>query len=81
MTDRVQGVSYRAYAAQEAVRLQLTGWIRNEPDGSVRAQFEGEDDRVDQMITWCERGSPNARVTHVDVCDAEPTNASGFEAS
>ena len=45
VTGQVQGVSFRWYAAREATRLALAGWIRNEPDGSVRAHAEGQDDQ------------------------------------
>ena len=73
---RVQGVSYRAYAQHEAVRLGLRGWIRNLPDGRVEAAFEGQKDRVDAMIHWCHRGSPLAQVTRVLV-EWEPPDGEG----
>lgn len=79
ITGRVQGVSFRAYAAHEAVRLELVGWARNEPDGAVAAHLEGPDDAVEEMLAWCRRGSPAARVTDVAVSDVEPTGASSFE--
>jgi len=64
---RVQGVFFRAYTADEANALGLKGWVRNLPDGSVEAVFEGEEKAVQQMITWCYRGSPRSHVTKVDV--------------
>jgi acylphosphatase len=79
ITGRVQGVSFRAYAAHEAVRLELVGWARNEPDGAVTAHLEGPDDAVEEMLAWCRRGSPAARVADVAVSDVEPTGASSFE--
>lgn len=75
----VQGVSFRAYAAQQAVRLDLVGWVRNEPDGSVLAHYEGDDQAVEQMLTWCREGSPSADVRRVEVRDVEATNDSSFE--
>jgi acylphosphatase len=79
VTGLVQGVFFRAEAQQEASRLGVAGWVRNEPDGSVAARFEGEVDAVEAMVAWCREGSRRARVEHVDVRDAEPTGARGFD--
>jgi len=79
VSGEVQGVSFRAYAAQEAVRLELVGWVRNEPNGSVLAHYEGDDEAVEEMLKWCREGSPSADVRRVEVRDVEPTNASSFE--
>ena len=75
----MQGVSFRAYAAHEAVRLELVGWVRNEPDGAVAAHLEGPDDAVEEMLEWCREGSPAARVADVEVTDVEPSGAASFE--
>jgi acylphosphatase len=79
VTGRVQGVSFRAYAAHEAVRLELAGWARNEPDGAVTAHLEGPDDAVEEMLAWCGRGSPAAHVADVEVTPVQPTGATSFE--
>ena len=79
ITGRVQGVSFRWYAVREAVRLELVGWVRNEPDGSVAAHFEGPDDAVEEMVAWCRHGPPAAGVDRVDVQEAEATGAASFE--
>lgn len=79
VTGRVQGVFFRAETQREADRLSLTGWVRNEPDGSVAAHFEGEPDAVESMVAWCREGPSRARVDEVDVRDAEPTGARRFE--
>lgn len=79
VTGRVQGVSFRYYAQREAQGLGLTGWVRNEPDGSVAAHLEGARDQVEAMVAWCRHGPPSARVEDVDVRAAEPSGASGFE--
>ena len=78
VTGQVQGVSFRWYAAREATRLGLAGWIRNEPDGSVRAHAEGPADAVDEFATWCAQGPPAARVEDVAVTEVEPTGATSF---
>jgi len=62
---RVQGVFFRAVTQETARGLNLTGWVRNRPDGSVEAVFEGENDPVDKMLAWCYQGPPTARVEEV----------------
>lgn len=78
-TGRVQGVSFRAYAAQEAVRLEVAGWVRNAEDGAVEAHVEGPDDAVAEMIAWCRTGSPSADVEAVEVDEVEAQGLDSFE--
>jgi len=68
---RVQGVFFRAIAQQKAQELELTGWVRNNSDGSVEVLAEGEGGRIDNMIEWCRIGPAQAVVKHVSV-DWEP---------
>jgi len=63
----VQGVNFRYYTRQEARIHGVTGWVRNNPDGSVEAVFEGEEEDVRRMVQWCFRGPSLARVDRVDV--------------
>jgi acylphosphatase len=79
VTGRVQGVSFRWYAVQEARRLGLRGWVRNEPDESVAAHLEGQDEAVDAMVEWCRHGPSYASVRDVAVTEARPTGADSFE--
>jgi acylphosphatase len=65
ISGRVQGVFFRAETQRAAMGLNLTGWVRNVPDGRVEAAFEGEDTNVDKMLTWCHHGPPAARVQEV----------------
>ena len=64
---RVQGVFFRATTQDEAVRLGLTGWVRNLWNGDVEALFEGEEETVKEMIVWCHHGPSYARVDKVEV--------------
>ena len=64
---RVQGVCYRIDARRAALERNLTGWVKNLPDGRVEAVLEGEDRNVKSMLKWCENGPPLARVNRVDV--------------
>ena len=68
---RVQGVGYRAWTEDEAVRRDLEGWVRNRRDGTVEAVFSGAETVVLDMIGACRRGPPAARVEAVDVTEGE----------
>jgi acylphosphatase len=68
----VQGVYYRASARHEGERLGLSGWVRNRDDGGVDLHLQGEAAVVDAMLGWCRVGPPAARVSRVEVGDAEP---------
>ena len=63
---RVQGVGYRAFVEDEAMRLNLQGWVRNRRTGSVEALFAGPPEVVDAMVELCRKGPPGARVASLD---------------
>jgi len=67
VSGQVQGVFFRSETQEEAIKHNVTGWVRNVPDGRVEAVFEGEKDQVDELIELCKRGPPGARVTRVEV--------------
>ena len=62
----VQGVFYRASTQEMAMNLGLKGWVRNLPDGSVEAVFEGPADKVKEAVEWCRQGPPGARVSGIN---------------
>lgn len=62
VAGRVQGVAYRASMQQEAHRLELTGWVRNLPDGRVEFLACGLGDHVDHLVQWARQGPAFARV-------------------
>ncbi len=62
---KVQGVNYRYNAQAMAHKLNLTGWVRNQHDGSVLAHAEGEEENVHRFIEWCNMGPRHADVTEV----------------
>jgi acylphosphatase len=74
----VQGVNYRATARREALRLGLAGWARNEPDGSVLIDVEGEPAAVQTFLDWCSAGPPGARVDAIETAPAAPAGHEGF---
>jgi len=70
---RVQGVLFRQAARRHAEKLGLTGWIRNENDGSVHAVAEGGSAELEQFLDWCRSGPPLARVDRIAVEKREAT--------
>lgn len=74
----VQGVWYRETTRLEAERQGVAGWVRNRPDGTVEAVFEGEPGAVERLIAFAEKGPSRAIVTRLDVSDEETEGLSGF---
>ena len=68
---RVQGVWFRESMRLEAERLNVTGWVRNTPDGAVEAVIQGPAGAVDAMIEWARSGPPLARVDRVEIGEAQ----------
>ena len=67
VSGRVQGVYYRASTHEEAQRLGLKGFVKNEPDGSVYIEAEGDDAVLNALVAWCKQGPPAARVSNVEI--------------
>lgn len=64
---RVQGVGYRYATQKKALALELTGWVRNLPDGRVEVVIEGPKDLQEQLLSWCYEGPSFAKVLKIDV--------------
>jgi acylphosphatase len=75
----VQGVFFRDSTEEEAGKRGVSGWVTNRSDGAVEALFEGEPDAVDALVDFVKSGPSQADVRDVEVSDAEPEGASGFE--
>ncbi len=75
----VQGVAFRWQASAEAGRLGVRGWVRNEPDGTVRCLAEGPAEAVARFVDWCHRGTRWSSVERVDVTEVEHRGYSSFE--
>ncbi len=78
VSGHVQGVGFRAFTQQRASLLNLTGWVRNLSDDSVEIHAEGDDDKVNEFLTWCRIGPKAARVDGVAVKDTRPEEFSDF---
>jgi acylphosphatase len=75
ITGRVQGVFFRAYTQKAAQELGINGYVKNMPDGSVQAVFQGGQEQIDQMVAWCHTGSPSSSVAKVRIEKAIDTAA------
>lgn len=67
ISGRVQGVFFRMETQRAADARGVDGWVKNRPEGTVEAVFEGEKPRVETMIDWCWKGSPHSKVDNVKV--------------
>jgi acylphosphatase len=69
VSGNVQGVCFRASARDEARRIGVAGWVRNLSDGTVEVFAQGQEEKVDRLLSWCYQGPPGAYVTDVDYTD------------
>jgi acylphosphatase len=75
----VQGVGFRYYAKQTADVLGIFGWVRNESDGSVTLEAEGEEEKIIQFLQWCRTGPRYAKIEKVDIDVSDIKNYSDFK--
>lgn len=78
VAGRVQGVGFRYSAQNEAVRLGISGIVKNMSDGSVYLEIEGTPAQVNAMISWCNTGPRMARIERVGVYPGKVKGYSGF---
>ena len=78
ITGRVHGVGYRAWMVKEAVRLGVSGWVRNRADGAVEALVYGDLAAVEELLRACRLGPPLAEVSTITEELAEPETEPGF---
>jgi acylphosphatase len=79
VSGKVQGVYYRQSAADQAMALQVRGWVRNRDDGRVEALLEGDESAVQALIGWMKQGPSAARVDEVEVFECSVQDMEGFE--
>ena len=75
---RVQGVWFRGSTEAEARAAGVAGWVRNRPDGSVEAVFEGPPEAVERLLAFCRRGPRAARVDTVEEVEEAPEGLTDF---
>ena len=71
ITGRVQGVGFRWFVKRTAVRLDLAGWVRNRPDGSVEVAAEGASEAMIALRRALAEGPDGAHVTEIAEVRAE----------
>jgi acylphosphatase len=76
---QVQGVGFRYAVARAAQRRGVAGWVRNRPDGTVEAVFEGEPAAVESLVRICREGPRGAEVDGVEVVEEAPEGLRAFE--
>ena len=76
---RVQGVGFRYAVARAATGRGVAGWVRNRPDGTVEAVFEGEPEAVESLVRLCREGPRGAEVDLAGVVEEDPEGLRGFE--
>ena len=74
----VQGVFFRDSVRRHALTAGVTGWVRNNRDGTVEAVFEGEDAAVERLVGFCRDGPRGARVDRVELEIEEPEGLQAF---
>ncbi len=74
----VQGVFFRDTARRLAQRHGVSGWVRNNRDGTVEAVFEGEPEAVERLVDFCREGPRGARVERVEVREEQPEGVAAF---
>ena len=74
----VQGVFFRDTVRRHAQSRGVAGWVRNNPDGTVEAVFEGEPEAVERLVAFVHEGPSGAVVQRVEVADEAEEGLSGF---
>ena len=75
ISGRVQGVYYRESTRRQVLKIGgLTGWVKNQPDNTVKLIVEGNREKVQQLLDWCQSGPPMARVQSIDIVEENYIN-------
>jgi len=77
VSGRVQGVGYRYFTRDTALELNLSGWVRNMPDGRVELEVQGVQDLVDEFFLDLRNGPPLSRVTDLNIRELPPHEDGG----
>jgi acylphosphatase len=78
VTGQVQGVGFRWGAATKAKSLDIKGYVRNLPDGSVYIEAEGSGEQLNAFVEWCKQGPGFSLIESVNIESFSPVNYSDF---
>ena len=79
ITGKVQGVFFRDSTKKKAKELGLKGYVKNLPNGSVYTELEGTQDKIKDMIIWCNKGPETAIVKNVEIKKSDLIGYDSFE--
>jgi len=79
VTGRVQGVFFRATAMDKALELSISGFVRNEADGSVYIEAEGKSKDMERFLEWCRTGPKFSKIDKVETAESPLNNYLKFE--
>jgi acylphosphatase len=72
VSGRVQGVGFRSFTHYEAIKRQLTGWVRNNDDGTVELEVQGDDEILSSFMEKLRQGTPFSRVSGLETTEIPP---------
>jgi len=75
----VQGVFFRSATKEKAQELNINGFVRNESDGSVYIEAEGEKQQIDIFLNWCNSGPSSVKVETIDFSESDLKNYDSFK--
>lgn len=76
---KVQNVGFRHHTRKTAEKHDIKGFVKNQPDGSVHVEAEGEEVNLDHFVLWCHDGPMWARVDRVAIQEAPVQGFEGFQ--
>ncbi len=79
ISGRVQGVFFRASTKAVADQMGIKGLVKNQKDGTVYVEAEGDENIMNDFMEWCKYGPDDARVDDIDVEEIEVKNYRNFE--
>lgn len=79
VSGRVQGVFFRASTKEQADSIGIKGFVRNESNGDVYIEAEGEEDELKKFVNWCRQGPSRARVNNLEINEGELLGFEKFE--
>ena len=80
ISGKVHGVFYRDFAKIEAEKLDITGYVKNLPNGNVEIIAEGSDENLEKFITACRKGPLMAFVNNIDIKETQAlSDLEGFD--
>ncbi|MCX6311883.1 MAG: acylphosphatase [Bacteroidetes bacterium] len=78
VSGKVQGVFFRATTQKVAIRIGLSGFVRNETDGKVFIEAQGTAEQLNEFVKWCKDGPERARVDEIITKEISFVEESGF---